>query len=347
MMTLNSRFNSLVFALIIALMLYSPSYAADDAESVFDGNAGSGSIDLTGRTPGNPGRDTDRGRGDSVERPVDMSPGKRDAVTDGPRRVWAPASDRDLGCRSGGPDVFRVLAVTSFCRTARAVCPSAFPGASVVVGREVEVSTGAPVLGTERVSGCSSPSSGSGGGGPVMPVVSQEDFRSLGVKPLVAHLGPPGQWIPVGIDMIVWAESGVQVFEVEMFGQSVRVRATPVKYVWDFGDGTVLTTSFPGRPHPSRDVSMRYVGQGWYEVSLVTVFSGEFSVAGGPWQPVQGTVEVASEKKWIYSDVRQSRLVGDEVPEEYVGIPERGADTLGPINPEAKKEMLIEPRKKY
>lgn len=250
------------------------------------------------------------------------------------------------GCRSGGPDVFRVLAVTSFCRTARAVCPSAFPGASVVVGREVEVSTGAPVLGTERVSGCSSPSSGSGGGGPVMPVVSQEDFRSLGVKPLVAHLGPPGQWIPVGIDMIVWAESGVQVFEVEMFGQPVRVRATPVKYVWDFGDGTVLTTSFPGRPHPSRDVSMRYVGQGWYEVSLVTVFSGEFSVAGGPWQPVQGTVEVASEKKWIYSDVRQSRLVGDEVPEEYVGIPERGADTLGPINPEAERTVLLEPRNK-
>lgn len=347
MMTLNSRFNSLVFSLIIALMLYSPSYAADDAESVFDGNAGSGSIDLTGRAPGNPGRDTDRGRGDSVERPVDMSPGKRGGVSDGPRRVWVPASDRDLGCRSGGPDVFRVLAVTSFCRTARAVCPSAFPGASVVVGREVEVSTGAPVLGTERVSGCSSPSSGSGGGGPVMPVVSQEDFRSLGVEPLVAHLGPPGQWIPVGIDMIVWAESGVQVFEVEMFGQPVRVRATPVKYVWDFGDGTVLTTSFPGRPHPSRDVSMRYVGQGWYEVSLVTVFSGEFSVAGGPWQPVQGTVEVASEKKWIYSDVRQSRLVGDEVPEEYVGIPDRGADTLGPINPEAEKTVLLEPRKKH
>ena len=236
--------------------------------------------------------------------------------------------------------------MTSFCRTARAVCPSAFPGASVVVGREVEVSTGAPVLGTERVSGCSSPSSGSGGGGPVVPVVSQEDFRSLGVEPLVAHLGPPGQWIPVGIDMIVWAESGVQVFEVEMFGQSVRVRATPVKYVWDFGDGTVLTTSFPGRPYPSRDVSMRYVGQGWYEVSLVTVFSGEFSVNGGAWQPIDGTVQVKSETKWMYSDLRQTRLVGDEVPEEYAGIPERGADTLGPINPDAKKETLTEPRKK-
>ncbi|MFV8402069.1 hypothetical protein [Dermabacter hominis] len=337
-----SRLSLGAFILCGQLCLAPLALADDGTGDVFTGDGEDDSITITVRRDPKPGR----GRGDSVERPVDMSPGKRDAVTDGPRRVWVSAADPDLGCRSGGPDVFRVLAVTSFCRAVRAVCPSAFPGASVVVGREVEVSTGAPVLGTERVSGCSSLSSGSGGGGPVMPVVSQEDFRSLGVRPLVAHLGPPGQWIPVGIDMIVWAESGVQVFEVEMFGQSVRVRATPVKYVWDFGDGTVLTTSFPGRPHPSRDVSMRYVGQGWYEVSLVTVFSGEFSVAGGPWQPVQGTVEVASEKKWIYSDVRQSRLVGDEVPEEYVGIPERGADTLGPINPEAEKTVLLEPRKK-
>ena len=336
-----SKILGFFLGVVIAISCWSePVLGEENSDIDFDGVAETGSLTIEGRKPGAPsnGRSNGRAKG--------KPSGKRDAVTDGPRRVWVPASDRDLGCRSGGPDVFRVLAVTSFCRTARAVCPSAFPGASVVVGREVEVSTGAPVLGTERVSGCSSPSSGSGGGGPVMPVVSQEDFRSLGVKPLVAHLGPPGQWIPVGIDMIAWAESGVQVFEVEMFGQPVRVRATPVKYVWDFGDGTVLTTSFPGRPHPSRDVSMKYAFEGWYEVSLVTVFSGEFSVAGGPWQPVQGTVEVASEKKWIYSDVRQSRLVGDEVPEEYVGIPERGADTLGPINPEAKKETLTEPRKK-
>ncbi|RUP87071.1 hypothetical protein D8M36_00270 [Dermabacter sp. HSID17554] len=91
-----------------------------------------------------------------------------------------------------------------------------------------------------------------------MPVVSQEDFRSLGVEPLEAHLGPPGEWIPIGLDMVVWAESRVQTFEVEMLGQAVSVRATPVKYIWDFGDGTVLTTLFPGRPFPSKDVSMGY-----------------------------------------------------------------------------------------
>ena len=185
-----------LIALFVLINLALPAYLAraEGSDSQFDAGFTDDAIRIEGHK---------RGRGGEVGRPEGQSPGKRGGVSDGPRRVWVPASDRDLGCRSGGPDVFRVLAVTSFCRTARAVCPSAFPGASVVVGREVEVSTGAPVLGTERVSGCSSPSSGSGGGGPVMPVVSQEDFRSLGVEPLVAHLGPPGQWIPVGIDMIV------------------------------------------------------------------------------------------------------------------------------------------------
>ena len=268
-----------------------------------------------------------------------------EAVSDGPRRIWLSASDPDLGCRSGGPDWVVAALVSVSCTGLQAVCPVVFPGAAVGVGREVDSVTGAPVLGTERLSGCSTPSTGDGGGA-VVPVVSQEDFRSLSVEPLVAHLGPPGDWIPVGVDMVVWAESRVQVFDVEMLGQAVRVRATPVKYRWDFGDGTVLTTVFPGRPYPDKDVSMRYAFQGWYEVSLVTVFSGEFSVNGGVWQPIDGVVEVESERKWMYSDVRQSRLVGDEVPEEYVGNPVRGVDTLGPVNPDARKETLTEPRRK-
>ncbi|EPH14232.1 hypothetical protein HMPREF1484_01529 [Dermabacter sp. HFH0086] len=246
-----------IFGLLIGAAIAISSWSApvlgeENSDIDFDGVAETGSLTIEGRKPGGPIN------GGSNGRAPDKPSGKRDAVTDGPRRVWVSASDRDLGCRSGGPDVFRLLAVTSFCRTARAACPVAFPGASVVVGHEVEVSTGAPILGTERVSGCSSPSSSSGGGGSVMPVVSQEDFRSLGVEPLVAHLGPPGEWIPIGLDMVVWAESRVQTFEVEMLGRAVSVRATPVKYIWDFGDGTVLTTLFPGRPFPSKDVSMGY-----------------------------------------------------------------------------------------
>ncbi|ATH96698.1 MULTISPECIES: hypothetical protein [Dermabacter] len=78
----------------------------------------------------------------------------------------------------------------------------------------------------------------------------------------------------------------------------------------------------------------------------MTVFSGEFSVGGGAWQPIDGTVQVRSEPKWMYSDLRQARLVGDEEPTEYLGIPQRGKETLGPLNPDAEKKTLTKPRKK-
>lgn len=284
----------------------------------------------------------DFGQGGATELPDDRGRARGGVVSDGPRRVWAAADDPDLGCRADKSS-FAAQVVGLGCSGIGVVCSTAFPGASMSIGRDVDSSTGAPVFGTERWSGCSRPSSGGGGAVPVMPVVTESDFRSLGVEPLAAHIGPPGGWIPIGIDMIAWAESREQTFDVVMLGQAVKVRATPVKYVWDFGDGTVLTTTFPGREYPARDVSMRYAFQGWYEVSLVTQFSGEYSVNGGPWQPIAGNIEVASEKRWIYSDLRESRLVGDEVPDEYRNVPERGPDTLGPVNPNARVETLTAP----
>ena len=326
-----------VFSLL--LLLLSPFSAASAEEPDFqfdlDGDNSSIIVDADLRK---------EGRGGTTELPDDRGRARGDAVSDGPRRVWAAADDPDLGCRADKSS-FAVQAVGIGCSGISVVCSTAIPGASMSIGRDVDASTGAPVFGTERWSGCSGPSSGGGGVALAMPVVTESDFRSLGVQPLVAHIGPPDGWIPIGIDMIAWAESDVQNFEMQMLGQAVQVRAIPVKYVWDFGDGTVLTTSFPGRPYPERDVSMRYAHQGWYEVSLVTQFSGEYSVNGGAWQPIAGNIEVASEKRWIYSDLRESRLVGDEVPDEYLREPERGPDTLGPVNPNARVETLTEPKK--
>lgn len=328
-----------VFAAIIVFSLQiqvvSTAFAEEDTPN-FYGGADGGSLVISGeRGPGEK-------KGGTTELPDDRGRARGGVVSDGPRRVWAAADDPDLGCRADKSS-FAVQVVGLGCSGIGVVCSTAFPGASMSIGRDVDSSTGAPVFGTERWSGCSRPSSGSGGAVPAMPVVTEADSRSLGIEPLAAHIGPPGGWIPIGIDMIAWAESREQTFDVVMLGQAVKVRATPVKYVWDFGDGTVLTTTFPGREYPARDVSMRYAYQGWYEVSLVTQFSGEYSVNGGPWQPIAGNIEVASEKRWIYSDLRESRLVGDEVPEEYRNVPERGPDTLGPVNPNARVETLTAP----
>ena len=337
-MDCKSRLLGLIVTLLTGVLLtFSPAWAEDDTEEKFTAIGSEERVEIVGRVS----KKSSPGHGPRIERPRDMTSGKGAVVSDGPRRVWAAADDPDLGCRADKSS-FAAQVVGLGCSGIGVVCSTAFPGASMSIGRDVDSSTGTPVFGRERWSGCSRPSSGGGG---AVPVVTESDFRSLGVEPLVAHIGPPGGWIPVGIDMIAWAEPREQTFDVVMLGQAVKVRATPVKYVWDFGDGTVLTTTFPGREYPARDVSMRYAFQGWYEVSLVTQFSGEYSVNGGPWQPIAGNIEVASEKRWVYSDLRESRLVGDEVPEEYRNVPERGPDTLGPVNPNARVETLTEPKK--
>lgn len=334
-----SRLLGFIVTLLTGVLLtVSPAWAEDDTEEKFTAIGSEERVEIVGRVS----KKSSPGPGPRIERPRDMTPGKGAVVSDGPRRVWAAADDPDMGCRADRSS-FAAQVVGLGCSGIGVVCSTAFPGASMSIGRDVDSSTGAPVFGTERWSGCSRPSSGGAGVAPAVPVVTESDLRSLGIEPLVAHIGPPGGWIPVGIDMIAWAESKEQTFDVVMLGQAVKVRATPVKYVWDFGDGTVLTTTFPGREYPARDVSMRYAYQGWYEVSLVTQFSGEYSVNGGPWQPIAGTVSVTSEKRWIYSDLRESRLVGDEVPDEYLREPERGPDTLGPVNPNARVETLTEP----
>ena len=300
----------LAVCVLSVLTLFPLSVAmADEPEFQFDVDGDNSSIVVDADLRG-------VGRGGTSELPDDRKRARGDAVTDAPRRVWAAASDSDLGCLADKSSTTGQIGGTA-CQLKSVVCSVVTPGASMSVGRDVDPSTGAPIFGTERLSSCSRPSSGGSGAAPAVPVVTESDFQSLGVEPLVAHIGPPGGWIPIGIDMIAWAEADVQTFDVEMLGQAVQVRATPVKYVWDFGDGTVLTTSFPGRPYPERDVSMR--------------------------QPIAGTIEVASEKLWVYSDLRESRLVSDEVPEEYRREPERGPDTLGPVNPDARVETLTEP----
>ena len=85
-------------------------------------------------------------------------------------------------------------------------------------------------------------------------------------------------------------------------------------------------------------MSSTYRYEGWYDVTLTTTFSGQFSVAGGPWQDIDGTIEVASEPIPIYSKSPESRLVNPDVPvdeDEDPWVPERTAETEGRQDPDA------------
>jgi hypothetical protein len=84
------------------------------------------------------------------------------------------------------------------------------------------------------------------------------------------------------------------VIGTTLLGMPVRVRATPVKFTWNFGDGASLRTTDAGAPYPRMTTTHVYRQPGRRAISLVTSYAGEYSVSDGPWLPVEGEVEVSS-----------------------------------------------------
>nr|WP_297425458.1 PKD domain-containing protein [uncultured Actinotalea sp.] len=131
---------------------------------------------------------------------------------------------------------------------------------------------------------------------PVTVTVSAEDFRRLPLAPSTPSFQPADGRGLVTMPLIVFTDPAPQTLATTVLGVPVTVRATPVRYVWDFGDGEApLVTDDPGLPYPDHTVSRPYDAPGEYTVQLETTWRGEFQVAGaGPWIPVDGTATTTS-----------------------------------------------------
>ena len=207
-------------------------------------------------------------------------------------------------------------------------------------GTRTEIATGnSESLGTR----CFNPETGQmqpglPGAAPVVITVTQSDFARMPVNSLEANAGPPDGWLPVGMVNVLYTTPETQDLEVELLDTPVAVRATPVSYHWDLGDGNTLETTNPGKPYPSEEVTATYAREGWYDITLTTTFTGQFSVDGGEWQDIEGTIEVESDPVEIYSKSLESRLVNGDVPvdeDKDPWMPPRTPDTEGEQDPDA------------
>jgi hypothetical protein len=112
-------------------------------------------------------------------------------------------------------------------------------------------------------------------------------FPQLGVK-----VQPAGRTL-VNLDTIVYTdESKVSTKTVVLLGFPVVVEATPMTYTWNFGDGATMTTSTPGKPYPSKEITHKYLKRGGVNVSVTTHYAARFNVDGTGWQYVDGTVGI-------------------------------------------------------
>lgn len=88
------------------------------------------------------------------------------------------------------------------------------------------------------------------------------------------------------------ADNVVVAKDVSIANQQVTIEAVPTTYTFHFGDETSTSTSSPGRPYPSLDVSHTYARTGAVKVSLDTTYSGRYTIGDGDWVPIPETLTV-------------------------------------------------------
>ena len=114
------------------------------------------------------------------------------------------------------------------------------------------------------------------------------------VAHLVAHGSglrrqPDSRTARIDIRMIAYTNPTPQTLTTTLMGHPVTITATPVAYTWDWGDGTQETTTHPGAPYPNDTINHHYTHRSPKTViTLTTTWSAEFSVDGGPTQPIAG-----------------------------------------------------------
>lgn len=70
-------------------------------------------------------------------------------------------------------------------------------------------------------------------------------------------------------------------------GLTVTAEARPVRYLWDFGDGTTRTTQHGGRPwtrQSSGNVGHLYETKGRYDATVTVVWAARWRVNQAPWR---------------------------------------------------------------
>jgi hypothetical protein len=146
------------------------------------------------------------------------------------------------------------------------------------------------------------------------PVVTARDFRRLPLPAAGIEVQPPNRRTLINIPTNLYADAGSVVLPTTVLGQPVRVRATPLRFRWTYGDGATLTTADPGAPYPALRTAHTYRKPGQHRLGLTTTYSGEYSVANGPWLPIDGVATVNSPLTNLTVLAARNELVADPLP---------------------------------
>lgn len=143
-----------------------------------------------------------------------------------------------------------------------------------------------------------------------LPVLTETDFRRLPLTPPPLTIQPDRAEHLVNMPAVVYTAPAQQLLTTNLLGYPVEVEATPTSYTWDFGDGTVLTTTTPGHPYPNHDVAHPYARPGTYTITLTTTWTGRYRLAGTTaWSTVTGTATTTTTSAPVTAVEAPTRLV--------------------------------------
>ncbi len=147
----------------------------------------------------------------------------------------------------------------------------------------------------------------------------QRAFRQLHFAHPRVHVQPEGNRTLVNLPtyyQVIWPAGGYEPGEiaaVTLLGRTVRLRPTAVSYTFRFGDGaTQGPTTDAGGTYPDGRVRHVYERTGSMRVSAVAVYSGEYSLAGDRWEPIDVTVPVEGEPVGVQVNQARARLEGGQ-----------------------------------
>lgn len=141
------------------------------------------------------------------------------------------------------------------------------------------------------------------------------ELQRLPLTPSSLSVQPPSGWTLVNVETIAFSDGAGQILSTTVLGTSVRVRAVPVRFAWDFGDGSEpLVTTDAGAPYPEATIGHRYRAEGTHRITLTTTWRADFQVSGTTtWEPVAGTATTASSSEPLSVYTAHSRLVDEPV----------------------------------
>ena len=124
----------------------------------------------------------------------------------------------------------------------------------------------------------------------VTPAMVLAAFRRIPL-PELRSISQPATKTLINFDTIFYTRAEPLTRTVTILGQSVRLEIKPARFVWEHGDGTSVTTATPGSAYPRKDIVYRYSdAHVTVDHRVVVTWSAQWSLNGGPLQPVAGTV---------------------------------------------------------